>query len=433
MPLWSFGTSTHILFHIPTCLLFDIEESQKANDDVSRSHGARNPSNVDAFAISKLEDFLNTNKAWVNQLVSATPHLEFLKTWRNPFKLETAGDLHPTGMEQLYQIAKRMREGVLRELVDERGYVPHRHRFSSSAVGRTLKSAQVWSTVFFSDDTSKDMLGVNLQIDTTPTADDWALRFFEACESFYLADQTGAHHFEFDLFRETAFEKDGGLYDAFLERLGEHDSGLDKSHILAMYQLCVFESTLDNTETGFCSLFEAKDIDAYDYLKDLSHYWSRAHGNPFGKSLAAPLLKQIIGKYDKMVDLEMEGQTEGNPVIKSAQEGEAVSFMFGHAETIIPLISLMGLYEDSHHWKHDSPKETWMQRMFKTSEISPFSANVGFLLYECDGGDPYIRVQHNEKDVTVPGCSGTICPWAEFKRALAHVQDISNLSARCRL
>lgn len=395
-----------------------------------RSHGARNPTKGDVLGISKLEQFLKTNTEWVDRLVLDKPHLAFLKTWQNPFTIDTAGALHPAGMEQLYQIARRFRDGILKDLVDERGYVPHRHRFSSSAVDRTLKSAQIWSTGFFYDDAAaKDFLGANLDIDSAPKSEDWALRFFEACENFRLADKAGSHGLEFDLFRETIIEEEGGVQDAFLERLGDFGVDLDKSHIAAMYRLCVFESSLNNTETGFCSLFEASDLEAYEYLKDLSHYWSRSHGNSFGSSLAAPLLSRIIDKYEHIVESEADYETIG--VVK---EEDVVSFMFGHAETVIPLLSLMGLYKDQQHWRHDTPKEEREQRTFKTSKISPFSANVAILLYRCEGAEsePHIRVLHNEKDVTVPGCSDTMCPWAEFKQALAHVKEIDVVS-QCKI
>lgn len=360
--------------------------------------------------MSKLQEYLHNNPAIVESMVQANPKLKFLKTWKNPYANLTPGSLHPTGMEQLYEIAVRLRNGELKDLVDSRGFVPHRHRFTSSETPRTTQSAQVWSVGFFHDSEHKDALGEQLSIRYSPKATDWILRFFEACEKFRHEDDQGLYHKEHELFREAFIDGEGGIADSVLARLGLSETKFDKKHVFALYRLCAFEASLDGLDEGFCSIFNADELEAFEYYKDLSFYWARSHGNGLGKTLAAQLLKSIL--------LDLDGLVEKN-AMKSG-EPEVAHFMFGHAETLVPLVSLLGLFDDGIEWRHDMPREDWIARNFKSSHIVPFSANIGLLLHRC-GEDYFIRVLHNEKELVIPGCNSVLCPFNEFKEMFEEV------------
>jgi multiple inositol-polyphosphate phosphatase/2,3-bisphosphoglycerate 3-phosphatase len=377
---------------------------------------------MDVLDMFKLEEYLQHNPLLLQKIISTNSALNFLKDWRNPFNIESAGELHPVGMDHLYEIAMRLRKGELASLVDERGYSPHRHRFSSSEVSRTLQSAQVWSTGFFYNDHKKDSLGENLSIESHPKKSDWLLRFFEACESFQNAVDREDHHEELRHFVAQAFHGEDGLYTSFVKRLGLEPGEFDVTHIRTMHRVCSFEASLNKTDHHFCSLFNSHDLDAFEYVKDLSFYWTRSHGNPNGTRLAAPLLRKILE------NLEQHAHFGDRAFIK---EPEVIHFMFGHAETLVPLLSLIGLYNHSDHWKHDTPKESWSNRIFKSSQISPFSANIGLLLYHCDDR-PFVRVLHNEQEVIIPGCDEVMCPWNEFQTTFQHLMEL-DLEPHCQV
>lgn len=370
--------------------------------------------------MSKLEDYLQRNPGLVKTMIEANPGLSFLQDWRNPFADLQPMALHPTGMEQLYEIAKRLREGELRSLVDERGYVTHRHRFTSSQTPRTIQSAQVYSTGFFYDDENgKSLLGEALNINYQPKNKDWPLRFFEACEKFRREDKGGLYHNEHDLFRERSIDIEGSITDAILARLGLEGAGFDKEHVGVMHRLCAYEASLDEVEDRFCSVFTEPELEAYEYHRDLAFYWSRSHGNQLGKSIAAKLLGDILDNFDSL--LEVGGMRAGEP--------EVAHFMFGHAETIVPLLSLMGLYDEGIEWRHDTPRDVWIERKFKSRDITPFSSNVGLLLYRC-GEEYFVRALHNEVEVNIPGCNAPLCTYQDFKSLFQHIVT-ANLHEQC--
>ena len=59
---------------------------------------------------------------------------------------------------------------------------------------------------------------------------------------------------------------------------------------------------------------------------------------------------------------------------------------FAHAETMLPVVALLGLYRDEGGLYANATYEQIVQRAFRASVISPFSANLYMVLYECDGG-----------------------------------------------
>lgn len=394
----------------------------RADTDESREqrHGTRNPVLGDVKALVQLETFLKTDPNFVPKLLQLDKSFQWLKEWRNPFSTENAAKLHPVGLEEMHNIGKRLRLGYLSSLVDIRGFTPHRHKFSSTEVERTLRSAQAFSTGFFYDDPNKDELGENLNILRRPKSADPILRFFESCASFRKSVKDKDYDSEMDLFSKTHVSE---LFTDFLRKwklidTEEEEEAKDvnsrpsasTSHpylpmLRTMYRMCAFEATINQTEDRFCRLFDDSHFDALEYQKDLSFFWSRSYGNPFGTKLAATLLKAV------MDDLEQVISQENNV---ASGEPEVLHFMFAHAETLMPLISLFGLYDDEVLWRHDTPKEMWVERKFRSSQIMPFAANIGFLLFDCDQ-KPFVKILHNEKEAVIPGCDSTWCPWEDFK------------------
>ncbi|VDP43178.1 unnamed protein product [Schistosoma mattheei] len=74
------------------------------------------------------------------------------------------------------------------------------------------------------------------------------------------------------------------------------------------------------------------------------------------------------------------------------------SFWFGHAETILPIVAALGIFNNSigHSTLHKLTADSFDERlrmiydtdvpsptMFRTSYIAPFAGNVAFLLYYC--------------------------------------------------
>ena len=102
-------------------------------------------------------------------------------------------------------------------------------------------------------------------------------------------------------------------------------------------------------------------------------------------------------------------------------------FRFGHSETLLPLLCLLGLYKDDVPLRADNFAQQ-KTRQFRAGYISPFTANLDFILLKCASGSQTldennnypevssefkILLLHNERPVKFPCCPGNdvVCPY----------------------
>lgn len=109
--------------------------------------------------------------------------------------------------------------------------------------------------------------------------------------------------------------------------------------------------------------------------------------------IAAPLLEEIV----EWTDLAANGRAKATAVLR-----------FAHAETVMPLVSLMRLP----HCYYTGTDVNHLQQVWKDFEIVPMAANVQVVLYKAPSGAKYAAVYFNEKAVApIEGDSRTIVPW----------------------
>lgn len=174
---------------------------------------------------------------------------------------------------------------------------------------------------------------------------------------------------------------------------------LTNKQVVDLYQLTVFESAL----FGFSSLtklFATREtFEVLEYLGDLKHYYKTGYGFSINYRQATPLLKDMVA-----VLKELKANQKSDP---------KATIYFGHAETIVPLIALLGLFE--------GPPLTAdgfilsKHRAFRTSKIAPFAANIGFLVYRkkednvnVETPDLLLQIAVNEHLVNIPGQQHTV-------------------------
>ncbi len=89
--------------------------------------------------------------------------------------------------------------------------------------------------------------------------------------------------------------------------------------------------------------------------------------------------------------------------VRSGQQvTEAVTVQIGHADTILPLLTLLGFFKDGDALTSTN-YASQSQRAFRTSHMLPYAANLLFVLYDCGGGDLRLQPLLNEKPVNFPG------------------------------
>ena len=144
-------------------------------------------------------------------------------------------------------------------------------------------------------------------------------------------------------------------------------------------------------------------------------------------------------------------------------------FYFGHAESLVPVLTALGLFRDRQPLASDMFHTPSLAdaRKFRTSAFMPFSANLALILYDCvkgqvkgtgrtssndvdmlidvtSSGDQFVtnvssadryfvQLLVNERPVKFPSCGGTICSYTQIRKYYSAYVDKCNFSHRCQL
>ena len=99
------------------------------------------------------------------------------------------------------------------------------------------------------------------------------------------------------------------------------------------------------------------------------------------------------------------------------------NFYFGHAETLMPLLSLMrlpGCYSDSSDFAN-------LYERWRDYDVVPLGANIDIIFLESPKGGVYVALRHNSRFVA-PMQGGMIVPWPDYKAYLTGM--ITGIDAR---
>ena len=134
-------------------------------------------------------------------------------------------------------------------------------------------------------------------------------------------------------------------------------------------------------------------------VKNFSQYmrYSASNVSDVPAAMAAPLLRDLIATTDSFLVEE---------------KGPAVRLRFGHAETLMPLMSIMRL-----------PGAYYISRLpesvaahWRNYDLVPMAANIVFHIFKAPSGNYYLRLDVNESPVEfIPGRHDIYVPWAEAR------------------
>lgn len=130
---------------------------------------------------------------------------------------------------------------------------------------------------------------------------------------------------------------------------------------------------------------------------------------------SSPLLARIIADADASLGARLIDMTMKNADMDKAEAPLRydANFYFGHAETLMPLLSLMrveGCYDNSGDFSTLSSR-------WKDYEIVPLGANIDIIFLQSPSQRTYVVLRHNSRFVS-PMSTGMIVPWNEYKAYL---------------
>jgi len=350
-------------------------------------HGSRDPTGGDAKKLYALQNLLNQNGDYITN-----SSFSWLQNWKSPFNIHDEGYLNVYGEEEHYNTSKRW-ISRLSPLLSQ-SWTTNQYPINTTQVPRTARSGNSFG---FALTEGHGYIGASqyepfFTISDTKS-NDILLRFFDNCPTYQdlttLDDQADLYHNKNVPSVVSRIQSLLGINPAHWQ--------LDSSTIDVLYTACCFDVSQRNDTDHFCTLFTEEDILMFEYYEDLSNYYEKGYGTPLSYQIAAPLLQNFFGIMNNFI--------AGKTFEQSA------ALRFAHAETILPFVSLLGLFAGD-------PPLTWnlatydiINRKFRSSIISPFAANVAFVLYNCTGSSSPWRVKllHNEIEYEFPGENGQGC------------------------
>ncbi|KAI8521134.1 PHOsphatase [Branchiostoma belcheri] len=408
-------------------------------------HGTRYPKKPDIskidYVVSSIRHYGSKEKDIVNMM----------RRWQNSFEWQDTMMLSETGKFEMEELADRI---VRRFPGIFHGAKPESLRFVSSTTNRTLDSASAFVRGMWNglkEIKSGDSIDPRkLKTDAGPHTDR-LLRFLEKCKKW--SEEVEGNP---EALQEVSKFLDGPELRSVLKNITSQLGPsvlLDFStvHLKVMWTICAMETAVYGGRSIWCDLFTPQHLQVLEYLSDLKSYWKHGYGHRLNYRPACHLLKEMLKP--------MEGFVSGNESSLRAQ------FLFGHTETLVPLFSLLGLFKDATPLRADNFAEH-ANRVFRTSQISPFGANLALVLYKCNGTSPCDQSEQgratsqdapqrsrpddpnrsrpddpagskfrvmmlvNEREERFPGWNQASCPYEVvrmlYKDALEHCEDTCN-------
>jgi len=327
------------------------------------------------------------------------------------------GELSLSGEEELYLMAKRMRKNF--ESLFEVPYFSPLYPIQTTVSARASSSGNAFAFGLFE---GNGTLGSShfqpFYLYSETSALDNTLKFYDNCQKYVSG-----------LLSDAPYNTDFLAYEAVIlppmaqrlsQELGVYPNwNISVVDVQSMYKACIFEVAIANVTDKWCSLFTEEELLQFEYLDDIDTYYKQGYGVELSYKMSFLLLKEIITIMDSKIN--------------GSLPFERAKLRFAHAETILPLVALLGLFRDKEPIKWDSPPSVTNNRLWRSSYIAPFTANVNVVLYQCKYSAKNIsyvvKLMHNEKEYEIPNCGQLYCPYEKFKALYATVtnQDFNSL------
>ncbi|KAJ2777451.1 hypothetical protein H4R18_005152 [Coemansia javaensis] len=361
-------------------------------------HGARYPSESGMDAIGELYDLLRDRVPadWMDADLVAAEKTELLA---DRGRLET--------VELARRLAARYPE-VLG--ADRAGLL----QFISSEFQRTVATAEAFRGAVST--------GALQPVVVVPAKDDAVLAMKFICPRWVALkpqarEQTQAEHAVFD----AAYGQE--LRAAVARRLRVGADRLTVDTVRTIHELCGYEMSLYGRGDRWCTLLDERTAALAELRNDIEY--TRVYG-PYGDDINRHIACALVTDVARDVDAAL-----------SAPAGRAASvFRFGHSETIMFASALLradrALGAAQPPVAGNMSYADSLRRGFRSTAISPFSANWGLEVYkDRRHARPFFRLLLNERPVRLPACPDALCPLSVLRSIIS--ADVGcNYTQMCR-
>ncbi|KAE9349687.1 hypothetical protein PR003_g5751 [Phytophthora rubi] len=368
---------------------------------VSR-HGSRFPTDNTMREIAELVYRLQANYS------SVLP--QWLQEYSLPYNLTVAGVLSSTGVDELAAYGKRTRTSVgsaIPTAYNEKQFVLA-HTFKA----RTGDSARAFASTFF--DNPNDVRYVE-----HPKGKDPFIRFYDICDR-YLSEVKHNPNASAELKAYGQSSQMNASLAHLKTQLNLPDSAdLSVVDVRAAFAACAFDIMVYGVTNQWCSLMDQAFLNRLDYAEDLEAFYEQGAGYKINYEMAAVLLQDIYSFMKKF--------TTGETTVVG-------NLRFGHAETTLPLMTLLG-YGDRTKLLASWSDDQINSRGFRTSALSPTASNIDFRLYRGKTDQKfYVSVWIQEVEAPLPGCDGAMyCELSKVEELWSYYLNNYNFKTDCAL
>ncbi|XP_028324396.1 multiple inositol polyphosphate phosphatase 1-like [Gouania willdenowi] len=374
-------------------------------------HGTRYPTTKNVKKMKKLYNIVVHNAtedhSWLR---------EILTEWKMWYTDDMDGRLVQKGVMDHKHLAVRLSKMFPTLISEEKlrgGFIPFisssKHRCVNSTVSFIAGLTELW--------------GIKDQ-EFDYAMNDALMRFFDQCTRFVEeVEDNPLAMTERDKFVEGP--EMTRVQQKIADRLGVPYSLITSDMAEAAFYLCAYEFAIKTVNSPWCRLFDMSDALVMEYANDLKQFWKRGYGYDINSKSSCILFHDVFSRLEKAVSENKSGK----------QVSETATIMVGHAETILPLITLLGFFKDSEPLLSTNfAKQS--QRSFRTSRTLPYVANLLLVLYDCGGGDIRLQPMLNEKPILFPGFSGQNASMELYQDVRQHYRDLlhgCDFDAECHM
>lgn len=348
-------------------------------------HGTRNPT-------PRCIERMAALKTWLRNSLP-TPHPIWLDHWDNQLQLysKDAGQLTVEGERELWSIGRRFAATYASSLCQ----TPGAYRIRSSNKKRAIDSAHAFVDGYWAYMDSNSHLRLNIpdsETDSDSDSDpgprsishdsssllsveddfsvevlqdgrDASLRFFDHHPEYSVFTTDHKASMEVDIARGTLCH----LFADLASRLGASlgaSKPLDVELVRVLGEACAFDIAHERHGTSkFCRVLSAKDAAILEVAERSYRPFFKGHER--FRALAAPLVADLVESLTACIDPS------------STAPSYAADLRFAHAETLVPLLLLLGI--ESNGLSTDNP-----DYRAGLNGMSPFAANLAIELYESE-------------------------------------------------